>query len=162
MMARNFGTTETLNALKAIFKTHKHERICVIGTMCCGKTTLLKQLSEYNCIDVDDELWPQISEEEITVLSQTPITREIINAIYKLAHEKIAIKPGYPLFGFAIHDCEAVVYLDISEDLLDAHCKKRGDTSLGDALFVKKCIEEDWNAHKSKNEKTFYYLTITE
>ena len=33
---------------------------------------------------------------------------------------------------------------------------------MADALFIKKYIEDDWNKHKEKNEKMFYYLTITE
>jgi len=32
--------------------------------------------------------------------------------------EKITIKPGIPLFGIIILDCEVVVYLNISEKLL--------------------------------------------
>jgi len=161
-MSGTFTANETINALKAIFEKHKNERVCVVGTMCCGKTTLIKQLSQYNCIDADDEFWSQIPKKEIENLSQTPITKEIIDTIYKLMHEKITVKPGFPLFGVAILDCEAVVYLDISEKLLKERCKKRGDTNFIDALFVKKCVEKDWNNHKAKNEKTFYYLTITE
>jgi len=161
-MTGKFTASETINTLKAIFDKHKNERVCVIGTMCCGKTTLIKQLSGYNCVDMDDEFWPQIPEEEIEILGQTPITQEIIDAIYKLVYEKITVKPGSPLFGFAILDCEVVVYLDISEKLLEKHCKMRGDTTLVDALFIKKCVEEDWNRHKEKSVKPFYYLTITE
>jgi len=162
MLTGNFGINETLNTLKAIFEKHKNERICVIGTMCCGKTTLIEQLSQYNCIDMDDEFWSQISEEEIEILSQTPITQEIIDSIYKLVYEKITVKPGFPMFGFAILDCEVVIYLDISEKLLEEHCKKRNDTNFIDALFIKKCVEIDWNNHHMKNEKIFYYVTVTE
>ena len=161
-MAGDFTSAETANALKAIFKKHKNERVCVIGTMCCGKSTLIKQLSQYNCIDIDDELWSDLSKEEIEKSSQLPLTKEIMDSVYKLAYEKITVKPGYPLFGFVILDCEAVVYLDISEKLLNEHCIKRGDTNLMDALFVKKLVEEDWNSHKLKNDKVFYYLTINE
>lgn len=161
-MVGNFGISETLNTLKAIFEKHKSERICVIGTMCCGKTTLLKQLSDHNCIDVDDEFWIQIPKEDIEILSKTPITKEIFDEIYRLVHEKITVKSGFPLFGFAILDCEVVVYLDISKQLLEEHCQKRGDTNLDDALFIKHCIEHDWNNHKVANEKTFYYVTVTE
>ena len=157
-----FTANETINTLKAIFEKHKNERICVIGTMCCGKTTLIKQLSAYSCVDMDDEFWPQISEETTKILSQKPITQEIIDSIYELIYKNILIKAGCPLFGIAILDCEAVVYLDISENLLKAHCEKRGDTQLKDALFVKTRIEEDWNTHKTITERAFYYLTITE
>ena len=153
---------EILNALKEIFEKHKNERICVIGTMCCGKTTIIKQLSGYNCIDMDDEFWCQIPEDEIKRLSQKPITTEIMDIIYRLVHEKITIKPGFPLFGIAIHNCEAVVYLDISKKLLSEHCKARGDTSIRDALFVKRYVEDEWNNHKAKNDKVFYRLSVTE
>jgi len=136
--------------------------VCVIGTMCCGKTTLIKQLQGYGCIDMDDEFWNQIPEDEIERLSETPITKEIMDTIYKLVHEKITAKLGFPLFGIAIHDCEAVVYLDISNELLEKRCKARGDTSLRDALFVKEYVENEWYNHKAKNDKAFYRLTVTE
>ena len=161
-MTGAFSSCETVNELKAIFEKHKHERVCVIGTMCCGKTTLMKHLSDYNCVDVDDVFWPQISEADIEFFSQTPITNEILDPILKLMDEKIVVNPGFPLFGVAILDCEAVVYLDISERLLEKHCEQRGDTTLEDAIFIKKRIEADWNSHKARNDKTFYYLTITE
>ena len=161
-MPANFTIGETLNTLKAIFEKHKHERICVIGTMCVGKTTIISRLPEYNCIDMDDEFWPQMPKEHIEILSQKPITEEIIGTICKLISKKITVKVGCPLFGISILNCEAVVYLDISLNLLKKHCKSRGDTALADALFVKNVIEQDWNSHKSKGGKTFYYLTITE
>ena len=144
-----------LNALKNIFDRHKGERVCVVGTMCCGKTTLCRHLPEYNCIDMDDEFWHQVSEEELKVLSKTPITKSILDRIFELVHEKVAVKPGFPLFGVVILDCEAVVYMNISEKLPEAHCKSRGDTDLADALFVKRYIESDLQRHKAKNDKAF-------
>jgi len=157
-----FTTAEMINTLTAIFERHKNERICVIGTMCCGKTTLMQQLFQYKCVDIDDVLWPQISEAETEALSKTPITEEIMDSIYKLAYEKVIVTPGCPLFGFVILDCEAVIYLDISQELLKKHCDKRGDTGFTDASYIKKRIEEDWAAHKIINEKVFYYLTVPE
>jgi len=77
-------------------------------------------------------------------------------------NEKITVKPGFPLFGVAILDCEAIVYLDISERLLEKHCEHRGDTTLDDAIFIKKRIEADLNSNKARNDKTLYYLTIME
>ena len=155
-------TNETINALMAIFEKHKNDRICVIGTMCCGKTTLVRQLSQYNCVDADDEVWPQISEEKTTALSRKPITKGIMDSVYTLMYEKTSVRPGAPLFGIAILDCEVVVYLDISPQLLKKHCDMRGDTDYVDALYVKKRIEEDCATHKEKGEKVFYYLRVTE
>jgi len=56
-MSGGFIANETVNTLKTIFEKHKNERVCVIGRMCCGKTTMIKRLS-YNCIDMDDEFFP--------------------------------------------------------------------------------------------------------
>jgi len=157
-----FTEPDVMTALASLFNIHKNERICVIGTMCCGKTTLIRRLSQYNCVDVDDEFWHRIPEEKIRYLSQTPITGEIIGAVCTLMREKVTVKPGFPLFGVAIHDCDVFVYLDITNRLLKEHCEKRGDTTLSDALFVKKYIEEEISIYRHKNDKAFCSLTIKE
>ena len=161
-MIAAFTSVETENALKAIFEKHKNERICVIGTVCCGKTTLVKKLTQYNCIDMDDEFWHQTSKEEYDYFCQVPFTKKMYDLLYRLVYEKVAVKSGFPLFGVIILDCEVIVYLDISDSLLEEHCNERQTHSYTDALFIKECIEEDWNKHKVKNEKVFYYLTIKE
>ena len=160
-MSGNFSINETINTLKVIFEKHKEERVCVIGTICAGKTTLLKQLSQYNCEDLDAVLWPNLLEEETAFLSQTPWTEEMGAEIDRLVYKYVKVKPGHPLFTSVIVDCEAVIYLDISDDLLAEHCKKRGENFM-DAKNIKEAIEGDWNNHKAKNEKTFYYITVTE
>lgn len=48
-MSIETSSQETINALKAIFEKHVDERICVLTTTCCGKTTLLRQIP--NCVD---------------------------------------------------------------------------------------------------------------
>lgn len=53
-MSIQTSAQETINALNVIFDKHKNERICVLATTCCGKTTLLKQIPD--CVDLDDEL----------------------------------------------------------------------------------------------------------
>lgn len=67
-MSIQTSSQETINALNAIFDKHKNERICVLATTCCGKTTLLKQIP--GCIDLDDELWPQLTKEEAEFIKQ--------------------------------------------------------------------------------------------
>ena len=158
---RNIHTSaqEAINALTAIFEKHKDQRICVLGTTCCGKTTLLRQIP--GSVDLDDELWPQLTEAEAAFISRKPWTPEIGDYIDRLVYEKITVKPGHPLFTTIIVDCDAVVYLDISDELLAEHCKNRG-VSFADAKNVKSAVEGDWNEHRSKGGKTFYYLVLTD
>ena len=150
---------ETINALNAIFEKHKNERVCVLATTCCGKTTLLQQIP--GCVDLDNELWPQLTAEEAEYISQKPWTKEIGDYIDKLVYERITIKSGYPLFSTIIVDCDVVVYLDISDELLAEHCEKRGNNFM-DAKNVKEAVEQDWNSHREEGGKTFYYLVLTE
>lgn len=96
-MAIKVSTIETINALKAIFEKHRNDRVCIIGTTCCGKTTLLRKIPE--CVDMDE--------------------------------------------------------------LLKKHCDERG-VNFADAKSMKVSVEEDWNEHRIKGEKLFYYLTINE
>jgi hypothetical protein len=164
-MSGKFTINETLNTLKAIFEKHKSERICVIGTTCIGKSTLVNHLADYNCEDLDDVLWSNIPKREairLNKLNDSPWTNENGNEIYRIIYTYGKVKPGYPLFGSTIlKNCEVVVYLDISDNLLEEHCKKRGDCFLFSKKY-KEAIENDWNNHKMKNDKAFYYLTITE
>lgn len=163
-MAGKFTVNETLNTLRVILEKHKEDRVCVIGTTCAGKSTLLNQLPEYNCEDLDEVLWPNIPEEEKELMNhllKMPWTTELGNEIDRLVYKFGRVKPGYPLFSTVILDCEAVVYLDISDELLAAHCEKRG-VGFEDSKNIKEAIEGDWNNHKLKNDKIFYYLTVTE
>jgi hypothetical protein len=61
-----------------------------------------------------------------------------------LIYKFCKVKPGCPLFTSVIVDCEAVVYLDISDELLAVHCEKRG-SSFEDSKNIKEAIEGDWN-----------------
>jgi len=153
---------KTIIQLQEIFKRHQNERICVVGTMCCGKTTLIKELSDFNCVDVDDVFWPLISQKQIEIFSRIPITKEIFTEICRLMKEKIKVKPGFPLFGVVVLECEVVVYLDISDKLLEEHCLNRKDTRIEDALSIKRWIEADCSDHQARKDKTFYHLFVQE
>ena len=130
-MSGIFTINDTANTLKAIFEKHKNERVFVLGTMCVGKSTLLELLPEG--IDMDAVAFVDITEEESRIISQTPWTKEIGDTVDKIVYRNVKVKPGQPVFGTVIVDCEAVIYLDISDTLLAEHCKKRG-VDLADAL----------------------------
>lgn len=158
-MAINISTTETINALKAIFEKHRKDRVCIIGTTCCGKTTLLRKIPE--CVDMDEVIGALLTPEEAAYVCQTPWTEEIGDFYTKLIYERVRIMPEKPMFGTVIVDCDVVIYLDIVDELLKKHCDKRG-VDFADAKSMKTTVEEDWNEHRIKGEKLFYYLTINE
>lgn len=63
--------------------------------------------------------------------------------------ERVTVKAGHPLFSLILLDCEVIVYLDISDDLLAEHCEKRGADFL-DAQNVKNAIEITWQKQREK------------
>ncbi len=158
-MAIKTTAQETINALYAIFDKHKNDRICVLGTICCGKSTLQKQIP--GTVDMDEALWPQLTKEEEAFICQKPWTREIGDFTRKLVKERVAIKAGQPIFSLILLDAEVIVYLDISDELLAEHCKKRGN-DFQDAKNVKDAIEDAWNRQRDNQDKVFYYLKVTE
>lgn len=158
-MSGKFTMSDTINTLEAIFEKHKQERVCVLSTTCVGKTTMIKQIPY--CVDVDDVLGELMTAEEIAYCSQVPWTEEI-GAVYdKIMFGRVKVEPGHPLFCSVILDCEVVVYIDIFDEILLRHCQKRG-VDFNYSLQMKDEIEKDWNKHKEKNEKKFYYVTMAE
>lgn len=158
-MAGKFTKKDTMNTLEAIFDKHKHERIIVLSTTCVGKTTMIELMPDW--VDVDVLLGELMTEEEIAFCGQVPWTEEI-GAVYdEIMFGRVKVEPGHPLFCSVVLDCEVIVYLDISHEILLSHCKKRG-VDFNYALQMKDEIEKDWNNHKEKGEKKFYYVVMAE
>jgi hypothetical protein len=158
-MEINASTKDTIDSLNKIFDKHKKDRICIMATTCCGKSTLHEQMP--GTVDMDDELWPQLTKEEEAYINQKPWTKEIGDFAGRLVRERVTVKPGHPLFTLILLDCEVLVYLDISDELLSEHCEKR-QADFQDAKNVKDAIENTWNKQREKNDKICYYLKITE
>lgn len=150
---------ETINALNAIFEKHINDRVCVLGTTCCGKSTLQEQIP--GTVDMDEALWPQLTKDEEEYICQKPWTKEIGDFTSKLVKERVTIQAGQPIFSLILLDCEVIIYLDICDELLAEHCKKR-KCAFQDAKNVKNAIENTWNSQREKNDKIFYYLNIKE
>jgi len=158
-MGINTSAKETVDSLKKIFDKHKNDRICIMATTCCGKSTLHELIPE--TVDMDDELWPQLTEEEEAHLCQKPWTKEIGDFAGRLVRERVTVIPGHPLFTLILLDCEVLVYLDISDELLAEHCKKR-QADFQDAQNINDAIKNTWSKQREKNDKVCYYLKITE
>ena len=129
-----------INDLKEVIETNKEKRICVVGTSCTGKTTYLDYAK--NGLDMDKVLFPLLSDEEKEYVCQTPWTPEIGETMDRLVKERIRIKPGQPVFGTVIIDCDLIIYLDISDKLLQERTKSR-NVNYQDAKNMKDSIEKD-------------------
>lgn len=158
-MRNKTDTKNIIESLTTLFEKHKTDRICILATTCCGKSTLHEQIP---CtVDMDDELWPQLTKEEEMFICQKPWTKEIGDFASRLVKERVTVKAGHPLFSLILLDCEVIVYLDISDELLAEHCKKR-KADFRDAKNVKNAIENTWQKQREKNDKICYYLEVTQ
>lgn len=129
-----------INELKNILDNNKDKRICVVGTSCTGKTTYLEYAK--NGLDMDKVIFPLLSKEEKEYVCQTPWTPEIGQTMDKLVRERIKIQVGQPVFGTVVIDCDLIVYLNISEELLKKRTKSR-NVNFDDAKGMQDGIEKE-------------------
>jgi len=109
--------------IKEFIKNNKDKRIIVVGTTCTGKTTLLKEIN--NAEDMDNLIFPKLTKKEIDYVCNTPWTEEIGKTMIKLVKEKIKVEKEKPLFGTVVLDCDLIIYLNISNELLKERTIKR-------------------------------------
>ena len=112
-----------IEELKDIFINNKDKRICVLGTTCKGKTTLINKYNLGN--DMDKEIFPLLTKEEEQYVCSTPWTEEIGAKMDELVRTKLIIKPGTPMFGTVLLDCDLIIYLHINDRLLLERTKLR-------------------------------------
>ena len=138
---------EFINELKEIFDKNRDKRILVIGTTCTGKSTLIRNLGIG--VDMDKVIFPLLTKEESDYVCQTPWTKEIGEKMTYLVKTKLKIEQGKPLFGIVLIDCDLIVYLHISDELL----KKRTDLRNVDYMNAKNMQAEIEEEIKTSNIK---------
>ena len=106
----------SIENLVTIFQQNRDKRICVLGTTCTGKTTIINEANVG--IDMDAEIFPLLTEEETEYVCRTPWTEEIGAKMDELVRTKLTIQRGVPMFGTVLLDCDLIVYLHISDELL--------------------------------------------
>ena len=128
-----------IEQLIEIFEENRDKRICVLGATCTGKTTLIKGTNIG--LDMDEEIFPLLTQEETEYVCRTPWTQEIGNRMDELVKTKLSIKQGTPMFGTVLLDCDLIVYLHINDDLLLERTKLR-NTDFSNAKNMQQKIEE--------------------
>lgn len=139
-----------IEQLIEIFEENRDKRICVLGATCTGKTTLIKGTNIG--LDMDEEIFSLLTEEETEYVCRTPWTQEIGNRMDELVRTKLSIKQGTPMFGTVLLDCDLIVYLHINDDLLLERTKLR-NTDFSNAKNMQQKIEEEI---KNSNIPTIY------
>ncbi len=135
----NFSVEELLR----IFNENKNKRICVVGTTCTGKSTLINKLSIGE--DMDELIFPLLTQEEIDYVCQSPWTEEIGKKMDELVRTKLVIQPGTPLFGTVLLPCDLIVYLYIDDELLLERTILR-DADFENAKNMQRKIEQEIQA----------------
>ena len=130
----------SIDNLLTIFNENSNKRICVLGTTCTGKTTLINELNIG--IDMDKEIFPLLTQQETDYVCSTPWTEEIGEKMDELVRTKLSIKSGTPMFGTVLLDCDLIVYLHISEELLLERTKLR-NAEFMNAKNMQKKIEDE-------------------
>lgn len=129
-----------IEELAQIFNENKDKRICVLGTTCTGKTTLINATNMG--LDMDKEIFPLLTEEETEYVCRTPWTEEIGDKMDELVRTKLSIKPGIPMFGTVLLDCDLIVYLHIDDELLFERTRLR-NVDFNNAKNMQRSIEEE-------------------
>lgn len=130
----------SLDNLLTIFNENSNKRICVLGTTCTGKTTLINN-SDIG-LDMDKEIFPLLTKEETDYVCSTPWTEEIGEKMNELVRTKLSIRPGTPMFGTVLLDCDLIVYLHINDELLLERTKLR-NADFMNAKNMQKKIEDE-------------------
>jgi len=130
--------------LTTILNQNQDKRICVLGTTCTGKTTLIEKLKIG--LDMDKEIFPLLTKEETEYVCSTPWTEEIGNKMDELVRSKLSIKPGFPMFGTVLLDCDFIIYLHINDELLLERTKLRNADFINAKNMQRKIEEEIKNS----------------
>lgn len=131
--------------LYKVFEENKDKRICVLGTTCTGKTTIINSLGIGE--DMDELIFPLLTKEETDYVCSTPWTEEIGNKMDELVRTRLIIKPGNPLFGTVLLDCDLIVYLHIDDDLLLERTALRNADFINAKNMQRKIEEEIINSN---------------
>ncbi|MEG0553854.1 MAG: hypothetical protein RR533_10095 [Carnobacterium sp.] len=145
--------------LEELFTRYREKRICVLGTTCCGKSTLQQCFSQ--SVDMDEVLWTTLTKEEETYICSKPWTNDIGRFTSKIVKERMVIEPGHPLFSLILLECDMIVYLEISDGLLREHCNKRS-ASFEDAKNVKLAIEKAIDEKRADTNIKVFILSVDE
>lgn len=131
--------------LQTLLAQNCDKRICIVGTSCVGKTTLLDELP--GVLDMDDLLFgniekgmePLLNKEEIAYVCG-PWTPEVGKFMAQRAQELIEIEVGSPVIGTIVFPADVVIEITTPDDVLRERIQRRGMNE-NDVFAMKAQIE---------------------
>lgn len=129
-----------IDEIKEAILKNNDKRICVVGTTCIGKTTLLKSFPF--CCDMDELLFPLLTDKEEEIVCGSPWTEEIGQYMDSLAKERIKIEVGHPVFSTVLLDSDLYIVLVAQEKVLKERTKLRGTDYESSLNMQNKIIKE--------------------
>ena len=126
--------------LQKVLDMHSDKRVCVVGTTCTGKSYFVKHL--HGALDMDELIFPLLSKDEQGYICQKPWTPHIGQAMTRFVRERVKIEAGKPVFGMVVIDSDILIYLWISEHLLQQRVAFRGK-NYEDARNMQQQIETE-------------------
>lgn len=109
--------------IRQIFSANIEKRICVVGSSCVGKSTLLLYLPE--AVDMDDLLFgnkqkgiePLLTQHEVGYACG-PWTPEVGQFMIKKARELVKVGAGHPVFGTIVFPSDLVIEITVPDSIL--------------------------------------------
>jgi hypothetical protein len=117
------NTHPIISGLRKHLDQHCNKRVIVVGTTCTGKSTML--LSIPGAPDQDKEVFPKLTKEQSEYVYQEPWTEEIGKVVRAFVREHVKSKVSSPVFGTVVIDCDLIILLKISDELLGTRTEKR-------------------------------------
>lgn len=133
--------------MKKLFANNIEKRICVVGSSCVGKSTLLGYLPE--AVDMDDLLFGNKQKGISPLLTQKEIdyicgvwTPEVGQFMTQKANELIKIEAGHPVFGTIVFPSDLVIEITVPDNILRERIRRR-NTDEKDVFNMKVQIESE-------------------
>ncbi len=138
---------KAVNELQQIFDQNIDKRICVVGSSCVGKSTLINYLP--NAVDMDDLLsgsiskgiGPLLTKEEIEYVTG-PWDEDVGNFMINKAKSLITINKGQPVFGTIVFPSDLIIEIDVPDSVLIERIKDRNSV-LNDVLNMRNQIKDE-------------------
>ena len=126
--------------LQELLNHHSDKRVVVVGTTCTGKSTMLSSIP--GARDQDKEVFPKLSTEQSEYVCQEPWTEEIGRAMTGFVRAHVKSEVGRPVFGTVVIDCDLIIILKISDELLRERTATRG-AAFSDAKRMQTQLESE-------------------